>query len=112
MDNHPEEIENLRRLVHLDDLATLALDSELAEDITDQRRWWVRPINKRRNEQGASEQLVREMRLYDDEAFFYFTRMSMDQFDNLLELVRHLLDKQNTRKDVLSPSTRLLITLR
>lgn len=107
-----EKLERLRRLVHLHDLVCLTMDTEFVEELTVQRRWWVHPINQRRIEQGASEQLVREMMLCDEDEFFSYTRMSMSQFQELLLLVGPLMLKQNTRKDVLSPYIRLLITLR
>lgn len=108
-----QDLEDLRDLVHLEELVHHVNEVEIINDTADQRRrWWVRPINQRREEQGASEQLVREMRLHDDESFFNYTRMTMVQFDRLLTLVGPLILKQNTRKDVLSPYVRLLITLR
>lgn len=105
-------IEALRALTALSDLHSFLDEVDLACDIADQRRWWVRPINEGRSDHGASELLVREMRLYDDEEFFSFTRLSISKFDELLQLVGPTLLKQNTRKDVLSPYMRLLITLR
>ena len=101
-------LEALRALVALQEL------SELADEVhvEDQRRWWVHPINVRRNEFGASEHLVQEMRLTDDEEFFNFTRLTLQQFDELLALVGPSIKKQTTREDVISPYTRLLITLR
>ena len=72
----------------------------------------MRPINQRRFELGASEQLVREMRLHDDEDFFSFTRLSIKTFNDLLALVGPSLLKQASRNDVLTPYMRLLITLR
>lgn len=112
MSQQQKALENLRRLEHLDHLLYLTEEADLAEDIADQRRWWVRPINQRRADQGASEQLVQEMMAYDDEEFFCFTRLTIGQFEQLHTLIGPLLIKQNTRKDVLSPYLRLLITLR
>lgn len=105
-------IEALRALTALADLSSLVEYVDLTCDISDQRRWWVRPINQERMDHGASEQLVREMRHHDDEEFFHFTRLSIAQFDQLLGLVGPTLLKKNTRSDVLSPYMRLLITLR
>ena len=63
----------------------------------------------RGHEFGASEHLVQEMRLTDNEEFFNFTRLTLQQFDELLALVGK---KANYEKDVILPNTRLLITLR
>lgn len=53
-----EEVENLRRLVHLHDLVHLAIDAEQADVIGKQRIWWVFPIDQQRQKHAASEQLV------------------------------------------------------
>ena len=76
-----------------------------------QRRWWVKPINQLRTEQGATAQLIQQMRDEDDESFFNFTRMTIQQFDYLLELVGPSLQKFSNREG-LTPETRLLVTLR
>lgn len=110
--NNIRVLEALRALTTLTELTNLVHEADLACDIASQRRWWVRAINQRRSQQGASEQLVREMRRHDDEEFFQFTRLSIAKFDELLVLVGPSLLKQNSRKDVLSPYLRLLITLR
>lgn len=57
------------------------------------RRWWVRPILSRRKEFGDYENLLQEMRLSDQDMFFNYTRMDIQQFDQLLELVGPALKK-------------------
>ena len=101
-------LEALRVLVSLQNVAEMIDEN----DVQSQRTQWVRPTNARRYEFGASQNLVHEMRLYADEEFFNFTRLTLDQFDELLVLVGPSFTKINTRKDVISPYTRLLITLR
>ena len=101
-------LEALRALDSLQNLVELVDET----DIEDQRRLWVRPTNANRQVFGASEQLVQEMRLYEDDEFFNFTRLTIDQFDDLLILVGPLIKKKHTRQDVISPYIRLLITLR
>ncbi|KAJ3639147.1 hypothetical protein Zmor_004018 [Zophobas morio] len=75
------------------------------------RRWWVRPINERRKEQGDYENLVQEMRLNDVEMFFNYTRLTVEQFDCLLKLVGPSLQKTSFREPI-TPGVRLTLTLR
>lgn len=74
------------------------------------RRWWVRPLNTRREEKGFYTNLIKELRFEDDEMFFGFTRMSISTFDKLLSLVGPSLIKYSLRKSI-SPSERLYVTL-
>ncbi|KAL1487991.1 hypothetical protein ABEB36_015371 [Hypothenemus hampei] len=53
------------------------------------RRWWVRAIYENRATQGDFHNLVQEMRLKDTEMFFIYTRMTTEQFDELLHFVGH-----------------------
>lgn len=77
------------------------------------RRWWTRPLNSvnKRREQGATMNLLREMRQNDDESFFVFTRMNFALFDKLLRLIGPSISKISPRESI-SPQERLLITLR
>lgn len=75
------------------------------------RRWWVRPTNRKRWLFGLHKTLIREMREYDEEEFFRFTRMSVSTFDELLSLTQHLLQKHSQRESI-APDIRLYITLR
>lgn len=45
------------------------------------RRWWVRPINLKRRDQGDFLHLLQEMK-DDPDTFFRYTRMSLPQFTN------------------------------
>ena len=74
------------------------------------RRWWIRPVNQQRKKFGFYSVLVNIMRTKDQEEFFKFTRMSLNQFKNLHSLVDQQLTKNETRK-VISSEERLLITL-
>ncbi|KYN10426.1 hypothetical protein ALC57_17443 [Trachymyrmex cornetzi] len=65
------------------------------------RRWWVHPINVRRNQ---------ELKDYPDK-FFKYTRMSLEVFNKLLIKITSFLEK-NSRRESLSPEHRLAITLR
>lgn len=37
------------------------------------RRWWIRPINQKRDEQGDGNHLIEEMRLYMISSFSIYT---------------------------------------
>ena len=51
------------------------------------RSMWVRPIFRRRKQQGEYHNLVQEMRLSDPESHFRYLRMSRERFDCLLSEV-------------------------
>ena len=74
------------------------------------RRWWVRPINYSRTTQGTYDNLFREMRTTDHEEFFEYTRMNVQQFNYICDLVRPYLLKQSIRTP-LSLQLRVAITL-
>lgn len=75
------------------------------------RRWYVRPINQKRLQQGQYNNLFKELKKSQNEdMFFEYTRMSMLHFDKLLGLVSpHLIKKS---KRALVPQERLIIALR
>lgn len=73
------------------------------------RRWWVRPTNRKRWLFGLHKTLIRVMREYDEEEFFRFTRMSVSAFDELLSLTRHRLQKHSQRESI-APDIRLYTT--
>lgn len=74
------------------------------------RRWWVRPVNQDRRKHGYFATLIKVMKEEDQDQFFTFTRMRLEQFQKLLKLVGPHIDKKKTR-DILCPEERLLITL-
>jgi len=78
------------------------------------QRIWVRPIftQLRRYFQGASDNLVIEMELQDQEMFYNYCRMSREMFYQLLSIVESLLEKQIVIRDPIPARTRLLICLR
>lgn len=78
------------------------------------QRIWVRPIftQLRRHMQGASDNLVKEMELQDLEMFYNYCRMSIEMFDQLLNIVGPLLEKQIVVRDPIPARTRLLVCLR
>lgn len=77
------------------------------------RRWWVRPINQRRRDQGDGENLNNEMRFLDVDVHFNYCRMNTEGFEYLLRLVGPLIQKKQTIfRDPIPASTRLYLTLR
>ncbi|XP_068122176.1 uncharacterized protein [Hyperolius riggenbachi] len=77
-----------------------------------QRRFWVHPLLKDRPKKGQFWMLYRDLRQHPDK-FFGYARMSIGSFDRLLSLLEADLKKKDTkfRKSV-TPTERLLITLR
>lgn len=79
----------------------------------EKRRWQARPIFREAARMRSGQQnLIAEMRLYDTESFFNFTRMSVASFDELLAIVGPYITKCNVLRNSITPSTRLAITLR
>ncbi|KYN13178.1 hypothetical protein ALC57_14640 [Trachymyrmex cornetzi] len=78
------------------------------------RRYAVRPMNRKRNENCHFFSLTKDMLNLEHnyEQFFKFTRCSPSQFNELLQLVGHKLQKDTRRNPyILSPSHRLILTL-
>ncbi|XP_025262921.1 uncharacterized protein LOC112637408 [Camponotus floridanus] len=73
------------------------------------RKYWVRPINIRRPIQGDFDHLLQEMKT-DPYMFFRYTRMSVNVFNHLLEIMKPFLTKKSHR--ALVPEQRLALTLR
>ncbi|XP_025155101.1 protein ANTAGONIST OF LIKE HETEROCHROMATIN PROTEIN 1-like [Harpegnathos saltator] len=78
------------------------------------RTVWVRPIftEEKRYKQGASDNLIKEMKNVDTEKFFEYMRMDIDTFNELLKLIHKNIMKQNVVRTPISASTRLEICLR
>ena len=57
------------------------------------RRWYVRPLNTTRDQDGEFVSLVLPMRSMDEERHFQYFRMSAPKFDDLLSrVIRYLPD--------------------
>lgn len=91
-------------------ILAVAVKKFMAKRPRQRRRWWVRPVNQQRRKHGYFATLIKVMKEEDQEQFFTFTRMTLDIFKKLLELVGSHLDKKKTR-DILCAEERLLITL-
>ncbi|KAK4885221.1 hypothetical protein RN001_001492 [Aquatica leii] len=75
------------------------------------RRYGVRPFNKLRALYGQYETMVQYIKRNDEREFFSYTRMSPQLFDHLVQLVAPKLTKHPHRKNALSPSFRVCLTL-
>lgn len=75
-----------------------------------ERRWGVRPINRKRITKGHFHNLFYDMKTVDKEHFIKYTRMSSECFYFLLNLIQHKLVKRSIRQTI-SPEHRLVITL-
>ncbi|MGH0118224.1 UNVERIFIED_CONTAM: hypothetical protein FKN15_050819 [Acipenser sinensis] len=77
------------------------------------RKSWTKPWLRRRQKHGAYHALIQEMRLEDAEKYQNFLRMDTQSFDLLLNLVKHLIEKEDTFFRAAIPAEeRLLVTLR
>lgn len=78
-----------------------------------QRRFWIHPILRLKQQQGDWDNLVNEMRLQDHELFFNYMRMTPRMFQNILSRCEPLIKKIETNWRVPIPAAaRLSMTLR
>lgn len=79
------------------------------------RTTWTRPWILNRATEGCSQKLLQEFSAQDDQKHLYenFLRMDSATFEELLELVSPLIQKQETNmRKPISPRERLAVTLR
>nr|CAH7725872.1 unnamed protein product [Callosobruchus chinensis] len=77
------------------------------------RRILVRDWIAKRNEQGAYNQLMAELRSGDPDFYKNFLHMSATDFDHLLGLISAKIRKKDTRmRKLITPGERLAVTLR
>lgn len=79
------------------------------------RTCWVRPwlSAERRLQFGHYDQLMRELRMEDQQSFFNFLRMPPEMFDELLNRVGPRIQKRDTIfRKALEPGLKLAITIR
>uniref|UniRef100_A0A3B3HNM8 DDE Tnp4 domain-containing protein n=1 Tax=Oryzias latipes TaxID=8090 RepID=A0A3B3HNM8_ORYLA len=83
-----------------------------AERPRKRRRFWVHPIITRREEHGEFYRLIQELKMYHERFRGYF-RMSVSEFENLLQQLAPSLTKEQThyRKSI-DPEQRLAVCLR
>lgn len=76
------------------------------------RKHWVHPINQMREEVGAFYTLFDELRC-DENKFFNYFRMSVSSFDELLDRLKDMIQRQNTKmRNCIQPAEMLAVTLR
>ena len=75
------------------------------------RRYWVRPFLMRRAQFGFFEAHFQFLVEQDEETFYQCTRLTVQQFYVLLDILGDSLDKDSIRTP-LSPDFRLFFTLR
>ncbi|XP_014242917.1 protein ALP1-like [Cimex lectularius] len=76
------------------------------------RRFWVHPINQRREELGEYHRLCRELHSHEDRFFSYF-RMSRQSFEELHEVLRPRIERITTNwRRPIETRERLAVTLR
>jgi len=76
------------------------------------RRVSVHELLQRRHEFGEFHHLVQELQFHPDKFQQYF-RMSQEQFDHILQLIKDDITKQDTNwKKAITPKERLAICLR
>lgn len=77
------------------------------------RRDWVKCWLKVREEKSAYSNIIRELRLNDQESYRKYLRMSTDTFEELINLVGPSITKKTTHMRVpISPEEKLAVTLR
>lgn len=77
------------------------------------RRMWVREWIEKRSEVGFTATLYEELKTGDTEMYKNFVRMSLQDFEYLLELITPIIQKQNTvMRKAITPKERLILTLR
>lgn len=77
------------------------------------RSAWVRDWVQKRDSEGFCVKLMQELRVGEPLLFNNFIRMTKEQFDNLLMLVKPLIEKQNTTmRSSIAAADRLVLTLR
>ena len=77
------------------------------------RRWYVRPLNTTRDQDGEFVSLVLPMRSLDEERHFQYFRMSAPKFDDLVSrVIPYLPDSHQNHRNPIGASQRLAVTLR
>ncbi len=76
------------------------------------RWWWIHPMNRVREEKGEFIDVVLRLREFPDHFHKYFW-MTVDQFDELLNLLEpHIRKKRTNCRKPISPVQRLAVCLR
>ena len=73
---------------------------------------WVRPLFQRRAEYGAYNLLMAELRKSDTDRYQGFTRLTVEDFDQLLSLVKGDISGSSRFRLPIPADVRLAVTLR
>ncbi|XP_065584575.1 uncharacterized protein LOC136043591, partial [Artemia franciscana] len=77
------------------------------------RRWWVRPVLRKRETDGAFSKLVQDLEKQDPQWYFEYLRMTPTKFKELLAIVKSKIEKKHTNwRRPISAATRLALTIR
>ncbi|XP_051157050.1 uncharacterized protein LOC127279021 [Leptopilina boulardi] len=76
------------------------------------RKFRVHPLWQQRSILGAHNSLAKEMVIYDPTMLTNYIRMSVSTYEKLLLKVGSKLESCPTRKDIITPSEKLMVTLR
>lgn len=79
---------------------------------TFRKKKWVHEINLERRQYGEYHTLMPQLR-QDEKRFYIYFRMTSETFDELLDLIKDDIKKQDTNyRESISPEERLSIALR
>jgi len=77
------------------------------------RKCWVKNWVRRRDQQGAYTQLIRELQLEDAQQFRNFTRLSAVEVQSLVNMLGPVIGKKDTAmRNAISVEERVIVTLR
>ena len=75
------------------------------------RRFWVRQLLLRRDQLGAYDLLMAELRATDTALYIGFTRISPEDFDFLLATIKPLISGSSRFRKPVQPDIKLAVTL-
>lgn len=103
--------ETLRRVLRI---CVMELCDELVDKVRNKKkRQWVREWIGRRDRLGASATLLKELASEDPRSYYNIMRLTVPKFEELLEMISPLIQKEDTRwRESISCRTKLEITLR
>lgn len=92
--------------------AVCALELRRKKKLRKKKLYWVHPITSQRLVKGQFYKLYSDLRAHPDKFFNYY-RMSVNSFDELLNLIRpHITYKDTKWRKAIPPEERLSVTLR
>lgn len=88
------------------------LSNMLDEELKKKKRLWVRKWISERSVTGGSALLLKQLRLEDPSEYRLALRLTAENFDELLSLIEHPIQRQDTiMRDALPAKIKLEITL-